>query len=38
MPPVDPIEVVGERAGKHANHRLDLSDVVDQVEARWPAK
>ena len=35
MPPVDPIEVMGERAGKHANHRLDLADVVGQVEAKW---
>jgi hypothetical protein len=35
MPPVEPIEVVGERAGKHANHRLDLADVVGQVEAKW---
>jgi magnesium chelatase family protein len=35
MPPVEPIEVVGERAGKHASHRLDLADVVGQVEARW---
>jgi magnesium chelatase family protein len=35
MPSVEPIEVVGERAGKHANHRLDLADVVGQVEAKW---
>ncbi len=35
MPPVDPIEVVGERAGTHANHHLDLADVVGQVEAKW---
>jgi magnesium chelatase family protein len=35
MPPVDPVEVVGDRAGTHANHRLDLADVVGQVEAKW---
>jgi magnesium chelatase family protein len=35
MPPVDAVEVVGERVGKHANHRLDLADVVGQVEAKW---
>jgi predicted ATPase with chaperone activity len=35
MPPVEPIEVIGERAGKHANRRLHLADVVGQVEAKW---
>jgi magnesium chelatase family protein len=27
--------VAGERAGQHANRRLDLADVVGQVEAKW---
>jgi magnesium chelatase family protein len=35
MPPVEPVEVMGERAGMHANRRLDLADVVGQVEAKW---
>jgi magnesium chelatase family protein len=35
IPPVDPVEVVGERAGRHANRRLDLADVVGQAEAKW---
>ena len=35
LPPVDPIEVIGERAGGHAYRRLDLADVVGQVEAKW---
>jgi magnesium chelatase family protein len=35
LPPVEPIEVIGERAGQHANRRLDLADVVGQVEAKW---
>ena len=35
MPPVAPIDVIGERAGKHADRRLDLADVVGQVEAKW---
>ena len=35
MPEVEPIEVIGERAGKHANRRLDLADVVGQLEAKW---
>ncbi len=35
IPPVDPVEVMGERAGRHANRRLDLADVVGQVEAKW---
>jgi magnesium chelatase family protein len=35
MPSVVPIEVIGERAGMHANRRLDLADVVGQVEAKW---
>ena len=35
MPVVDPIEVLGDTAGKHAKRRLDLADVVGQVEAKW---
>jgi magnesium chelatase family protein len=35
MPPVDPIEVIGERAGSHAQRLLDLADVVGQIEAKW---
>jgi magnesium chelatase family protein len=35
MPLVEPIDVIGERAGKHANRRLDLADVVGQAEAKW---
>ena len=35
MPLVEAIDVIGERAGKHANRRLDLADVVGQVEAKW---
>jgi magnesium chelatase family protein len=35
MPPVDPIEVIGERAGSNAQRRLDLADVVGQIEAKW---
>ena len=35
MPQVDPIEVLGDRAGTHAKRRLDLADVVGQVEAKW---
>ena len=35
MPQVDPIEVIAERDGRHANRRLDLADVVGQVEAKW---
>jgi magnesium chelatase family protein len=35
LPPVDPIEVMSERAGRHANRHLDLADVVGQVEAKW---
>ena len=35
MPEVEPIDVVGEPAGKHANRHLDLADVVGQVEAKW---
>jgi magnesium chelatase family protein len=35
MPSVEPMEVIGERAGMHANRRLDLADVVGQVEAKW---
>jgi uncharacterized protein UPF0102 len=35
MPVVDPIEVLGDTAGKHAQRRLDLADVVGQVEAKW---
>jgi len=35
LPLVDPIEVIGERAGGHAHRCLDLADVVGQVEAKW---
>jgi hypothetical protein len=28
MPPVEPIEVNAECAGRHANRHLDLADVV----------
>ena len=35
MPLVDPIEVLGDWAGTHAERRLDLADVVGQVEAKW---
>jgi magnesium chelatase family protein len=35
MPLVDPIEVMGDTAGKHAKRCLDLADVVGQVEAKW---
>jgi magnesium chelatase family protein len=35
LPPVEPVEVIGERAGKHAHRRLDLADVVGQAEAKW---
>jgi magnesium chelatase family protein len=35
MPPVEPLEVMAERAGRHANRHLDLADVVGQVEAKW---
>ena len=35
MPDVEPIDVVGEPADRHANRRLDLADVVGQVEAKW---
>ena len=35
IPSVEPIGVIGERAGRHANRRLDLADVVGQVEAKW---
>src|SRR4029453_16602329 len=35
IPPVDPVEVMGERAGRHANRRLDVADVVGQAEAKW---
>jgi magnesium chelatase family protein len=35
LPPVEPIEVMGERACRHANRRLDLADVVGQAEAKW---
>jgi magnesium chelatase family protein len=34
-PVVDPVEVMGERADRHANRRLDLADVVGQTEAKW---
>jgi magnesium chelatase family protein len=35
MPPADPIEVTGARAGTHPSRPLDLADVVGQVEAKW---
>jgi magnesium chelatase family protein len=35
MPLVDPIEVIGDPASKHAKRRLDLADVAGQVEAKW---
>jgi magnesium chelatase family protein len=35
MPVVDPIDVIGDRARKHAKRCLDLADVVGQVEAKW---
>jgi magnesium chelatase family protein len=35
MPLVEPIEVMSERAGQHADRGLDLADVVGQVEAKW---
>ena len=35
VPQVDPIEVMGDQAGKHAKRQLDLADVVGQVEAKW---
>jgi hypothetical protein len=31
MPLVEPVEVMGEQAGKHASRRLDMADVVGQV-------
>jgi magnesium chelatase family protein len=35
MPLVDPIEVIGDPASKHAKRRLDLADVAGQAEAKW---
>jgi magnesium chelatase family protein len=35
LPLVDPIEVMGDPAGKHAKRHLDLADVVGQLEAKW---
>src|SRR3954451_2565598 len=35
IPLVAPAEVMGEQAGRHASGRLDLADVVGQVEAKW---
>ena len=35
IPPVDPVDVMGERAGRHAKCRLDVADVVGQAEAKW---
>jgi hypothetical protein len=32
---VEAVEVIGERAGQHASRRLDMADVVGQVEAKW---
>jgi magnesium chelatase family protein len=34
MPLVEPVEVMGEQAGKHASRRLDMADVLGQVEAK----
>ena len=33
LPQADPIDVTGDRAGKHATRRLDLQMWVGQVEA-----
>ena len=33
MPPVEPIEVMGERASERATG-LDLADVVGQIKAK----
>ena len=33
--PVDPVEIMGERAGRHTNPRLDLADLVVLAEAKW---
>lgn len=38
MPLVEHVEVMGEQAGKHASRRLDMADVVGQVEASGPAR
>jgi predicted ATPase with chaperone activity len=35
MPTVEPVEVIAERVGRHANRRLDPADVVGQIEAKW---
>ena len=35
MPLVEAVEVMGEQAGKHPSRRLDMADVVGQVEAKW---
>ncbi len=35
VPLVDPIEVMGDQAGRHAKRQLDMADVVGQVEAKW---
>ena len=35
VPLAEPVEVMGEQAGKHASRRLDMADVVNQVEAKW---
>jgi predicted ATPase with chaperone activity len=32
---VVPRQVMGDPAGKHAKRRLDLADVVGQLEAKW---
>jgi len=34
-PLVEPVEVMGEQASKHASRRLDMADVVGQMEAKW---
>jgi magnesium chelatase family protein len=38
MPLVDPIEVIGDPAGKHAKRRLGLADVAGQVRPSGPAR
>jgi magnesium chelatase family protein len=35
MPLVESVEVMGEEAGKHASGRLDMADVIGQLEAKW---
>jgi magnesium chelatase family protein len=35
MPVVDPIEVISDPAGKHAERGFDLADMAGQAEAKW---